>query len=297
VINVNAAATKAYHARIQRVLQHIDRHLEDDLSLEALSDVAAFSKFHFQRQFTDLLGISVHHYVQLVRLKRATYRLAFRDDIPVIEIALAAGYEAPEAFARAFKQVLGQTPSGFRKQPDWDPWHNAYQPVSETRNRYMRKPQPAPQVEIVTVTAIPVAVLEHRGDPALIGQSIRHFIAWRKAAGLSPRHSATFNILYDNPWTTPPADFRLDLCVATDRCLTPEDAGIVAKVIPAGRCATLRHVGSEEEFAAALSSLYADWLPESGEELRDFPLYCQRIIFFPDVPERESITDIFVPLK
>jgi AraC family transcriptional regulator len=47
---------KNYHARLQRVLRHIDEHLEDDLSVEALSGVAAFSKHHFHRQFTALFG-------------------------------------------------------------------------------------------------------------------------------------------------------------------------------------------------------------------------------------------------
>jgi AraC family transcriptional regulator len=43
--------------------------------------------------------------------------------------------------------------------------------------------------------------------------------------------------------------------------------------------------------------LYAEWLPNSGEELRDYPLYFQRIRFFPDVPEHEAVTDIFLPLR
>ncbi|OWK21742.1 hypothetical protein AJ88_11230 [Mesorhizobium amorphae CCBAU 01583] len=61
------AALENYHARMQRVLDHIDQHLDDDLGLEALSGVAAFSKFHFHRQFTSTFGVSVHRYVQLAR--------------------------------------------------------------------------------------------------------------------------------------------------------------------------------------------------------------------------------------
>ncbi|WP_139276451.1 AraC family transcriptional regulator, partial [Pararhizobium antarcticum] len=45
---------------MQRVLDHIDRHLDDDLDLEAVSNVAAFSKYHFHRQFTANFGLSVH---------------------------------------------------------------------------------------------------------------------------------------------------------------------------------------------------------------------------------------------
>ena len=106
-------ATKHYHARLQRALRHIEEHLADELSVEVLSGIAAFSRFHFHRQFAALFGISVGKYVQLARLKRASYRLAFRDEDTILLISLDSGYEGPEAFCRAFKQRFGQTPSDF----------------------------------------------------------------------------------------------------------------------------------------------------------------------------------------
>jgi AraC family transcriptional regulator len=59
----------------------------------------------------------------------------------------------------------------------------------------------------------------------------------------------------------------------------------------------LRHFGSDDTLGETVSYLYSEWLPDSAEELRDFPLYCQRVEFFPDVPENEAITDLFLPLK
>lgn len=293
---MNDAATTHYHDRLERVLHHIEAHLDDELSIETLSGVAAFSKYHFHRQFTGLFGIGVHKYVQLARLKRASYRLAFRD-ASIVQIALDSGYEGPEAFSRAFKQRIGQTPSDFRKQPQWIPWHAAYRPFSETRIMHMKKTRQADAVSIVDVPDISVAVLEHRGDPALIGDTIRAFIGWRKQVGLHPRNSATFNIFYDGPADTPPEAFRLDLCAVTEREVAPNEAGVVAKVIPGGRCAVLRHIGSDDGLGEAMAFLYTEWLPGSGEEPRDFPLYCQRVSFFPDVPEHEAVTDIFLPLQ
>jgi AraC family transcriptional regulator len=290
-------ATARYHARMQRVLDHIDRHLDEDLSVEALSAVAAFSKHHFHRQFTALFGLTVHRYVQLVRLKRASCRLAFHAQSPVLQIALDSGYEGPEAFARAFKKTLGQTPSAFRAQPDWIPWRAACGPIDNARSRPMI-PQPADdQVWIVETPDIAVAVMEHRGDPALTGDTVRRFIAWRQRAGLPPRSSATFNILQADPETAPPEAYRLDLCVATDRVPGGEDDGVRPGLIPGGRCATLRLTGAVDDLRPTVSFLYADWLPRSGEELRDFPVYVQRVRFFPDVPEHEAITDVFLPLK
>ena len=293
---MNALSIQTYHARLHRVLDHIETHLDDDLSTEMLSGVAAFSKHHFHRQFTALFGIGIYRYVQLLRLKRASYRLAFRDD-PILDIALDSGYEGPEAFARAFKQRIGQTPSAFRDQPQWSPWHAVYQPITEMRATHMKSNWQGGAVTIVETKDIRVAVLEHRGDPNRIGDSIRRFIAWRKDMGLKPATSATYNIFYDDPETTPPEEFRLDLCVATERDVSDNTAGIVAKTIPGGRCAVLRHVGSDDGFGVAAQYLYGTWLPSSGEEPRDFPFYCQRVRFFPDVPEHEAVTDLYLPLK
>jgi AraC family transcriptional regulator len=296
-MSLTARSTDAYRARFQKVLEYIDTHLSEELSLARLSEAAAFSKHHFLRQFSELFGISVYKYIQLTRLKRASHQLAFRDGQPVTEIALDSGYDSLESFSRAFKKGIGQTPTEFRKQPLWAPWHATYQPLTELRTQHMQTSYQAHHVRLVDVEETPVAVLEHRGHPQLIGDSIRTFIAWRKQHHLPPSKNATFNILYDDPYEVEPANYRFDLCVATDQPIEDNPAGIVRKTIPAGRCAVLRHTGSDDTLRESVSYLYSEWLPQSGEEPRDFPLYVQRVRFFPDVPEHEAVVDIFLPLK
>lgn len=294
---MSAAPEERYLARFRKVFDYIDSHLDEPMSVEMLSGVAAFSKFHFHRQFTELFGISIHSYIKLCRLKRASWRLAFRDT-QIIDVAMASGYEGPESFARVFRKNFGQSPSGFRKQPQWAPWHEIYQPLSELRQKHMGNTYRTDQVRIDIFKDTRVAVLEHRGDAQHIGDSIRRFIAWRKQNQLPPRASATFNILYDDPASTEPDDFRLDLCAAIEHQeVSTNEFGVVAKIIPGGRCAVLRHVGSDDNLGEALKFLYTGWLPQSGEELRDFPPYVQRLKFFPEVPEHAAITDGFLPLK
>ena len=115
---MNTRATNAYHRRFRKVLEHIDAHLDEELSLEVLSAVSSFSKYHFHRQFSELFGLGVHKYVQLVRLRRASRQLAFQSELQVINITLESGYESPKAFAHAFKKAIGQTPSAFRERPE-----------------------------------------------------------------------------------------------------------------------------------------------------------------------------------
>lgn len=284
-----------YQARMQRVRDHVDRHLDDDLRLDDLSAVAAFSRFHFHRQFTATHGISVHRYVQLLLLKRAAHRLAFRPVEPVTAIALDAGYETPDAFGRVFRKTFGQSPTAFRKAPDWQPWHLAFAPLKAARTRIMPIPFTLDQVDIVTVAATPVAIMAHHGDPAHIGTTIQRFIAWRKANQLPPSSHATFNIFHTDHASTDPSDSHIDLCVATTRSFA--DAGIQAGSILGGRCATLRLIGSGDDLEAGFDFLYREWLPQSREEARDAPPYCQRLRLFPDVAEHEAETLLFLPLQ
>ncbi len=121
---------------------------------------------------------------------------------------------------------------------------------------------------------------------------------WRKQNDLPPRVSATFNIVYDNPTEVAPEDYRLDICAATDRHVADNEFGVMGKTIPGGRCAVLRHIGSSDTLGdTVVSYLYSEWLPQSGEELRDFPMYFQRVKLFPDVSENEAVTDVFLPLR
>jgi AraC family transcriptional regulator len=286
-----------YQLRFARVLTYIEGRSESALSIDALSAIAAFSRHHFHRQFSAFLGMSAYKYVQFLRMRRASWRLAFRPELSVADIALATGYEGPEAFARAFRQFSGQSPSEFRDAPDWREWHARFRPFIHLRQSTMNMLQEPYQVRVVQFPATRVASLEHVGSPVRLGDSIRRFIEWRTANKLPPRHSATFNIVYDDPDQTPPEEFRFCLCAATDEPIEPNAAGITELVIPAGRCAQLRHVGSDDRLGRSILHLYADWLPASGEELRDFPLFMQRLAFFPDVPDSAAITDIYLPLR
>ena len=182
-----------YGERFAKVFDYIDAHLGEELSVERLSQVANFSKFHFHRQFSNYAGISVSRYVQMMRLKRAAYRLALDPRVRIIEVALEAGFETPESFSRAFKRDYGQTPSQFRVSPSWKPWGERYQFPGWERRRTM-------DVKIADFGQTKVAVLEHRGPPELVNSSARKFIEWRKESGLSPvKSSKTFGIAYDDP--------------------------------------------------------------------------------------------------
>ena len=294
---MNEHRVARYEQRFKKVLDYVDNHLDGDLSLTTLSEQAAFSKFHFLRQFAALYGISVADYVQTMRLRRAAQSLAYRSDQSILTIALANGFDSAEAFSRAFKRLSGQTPTAFRRHPLWLTWHDKLQLIKDIHMSQVKPAIDFAQIKIIDFPATRVAILQHRDRPERLPQSIQRFIAWRKANKLPPTISATFNLVYDDPDVVVTDSFRFDLCAGIKQAVAPNDAGVIDGEIPAGRCAVWRHIGRDDGMATAIHFLYRDWLPQSGETLRDFPLFFHRLKFYPDVPETEVITDIYLPLE
>jgi AraC family transcriptional regulator len=72
---------------------------------------------------------------------------------------------------------------------------------------------------------------------------------------------------------------------------------VIEKLIPAGRCAVVTHFGSTDMIGKTVHPLYAEWLPSSGEELRDFPCFFHYIQRMPTVSEQEQVTDVYLPLR
>ena len=152
------------------------------------------------------------------------------------------------------------------------------------------------EVRIVDFSETRVAVAEHRGPPEFEYETSRKLIEWRIQNRLSPAAHRTYGVHYTDPYTTPPADHRVDFCVTYDQQVQPNPYGIIGKTIPANRCALARHVGSRSHNSAAVY-LYREWLPRSGEILGDFPIFFHYVNVGPNVLEHEMITDVYLPLK
>jgi AraC family transcriptional regulator len=283
-------ASATYATRFDRVFDYIDKHLFEPVSVDELSKQASFSRFHFQRQFAAYTAMSTTRYIQLLRLRKASYQLVFQERRSITDIGLDAGFLNAESFSRAFKKCFGQTPTQFRKQPAWQPWNERMLLPKRIRSPQMH-------VTVVDFSETTIAVLEHRGSPSLVMESVRSFIDWRKQSGLSPiASSRTFGIAYDDPAVTPADSFRFDVCGEIKQLVPENPQGVVNKRIPGGRCAVVRHIGSTDRISDSVYYLYREWLPESGEELREFPLFFHYIKRVPETAEHEQITDVYLPL-
>lgn len=100
--------------RLDRVFAYIDQHLADDLSLDRLAALAAFSRFHFHRVFRAWTGETVHDFVRRRRLESAGALLSGEPQASIATVAHRVGFDSPASFTRAFRAHYGMTPTAWR---------------------------------------------------------------------------------------------------------------------------------------------------------------------------------------
>ena len=99
--------------RLQRVREFVEAHLDEDLSLTVLADVACLSPYHFSRSFKETVGVGPQRYVIQRRIERAK-ALMRRTNQPLALIAQEAGFGDQSHLTSMFRREMGVTPGRYR---------------------------------------------------------------------------------------------------------------------------------------------------------------------------------------
>lgn len=102
---------------IQKTLDYMEEHYEEELTIEQLSSIAHLSRFYYQRLFYRLTGYTVSEYLRSVRLKMAAGLLK-ADNGKIMDIAMQCGFSSHNTLTRAFRQCYGMSPAEYRASSD-----------------------------------------------------------------------------------------------------------------------------------------------------------------------------------
>lgn len=287
------ATRNAYARRVDAVLAHLQAALlagGDLPTLDDLASAAQLSPFHFHRVWRALTGETVGGTVARLRLLRA---LQLLDDpsVDIIEVALAVGYESPQALARATRDRLGASPSELRGAP-------GLREAARTRlERPGRDPVDAVplQVEVVSLAPFEVVALRNRGAFSDLDRAYGALFEWAVGAGLAEAITGLHGIPRGDHRDVPPADLEFDCAIRLSRPEAPP-LPLHTLQVEGGLHARVHHVGSYDLLEDHLDRVLADWLSVSGHTLRDAPI---RFEFLDDpevVPGPMLRADILVPL-
>jgi AraC family transcriptional regulator len=271
--------------RILKSVEFIESNLvsdleEDQLGVQEIAKMAAFSPWHFQRIFVSVTGETVANYVRKRRLTIALDKLENTRE-GILDIALACHYESQESFTRAFQLQFGITPGQVRKG-GFIPASNTFKArlTSEYLNHLnkekLMEPRFAnfPEMKVVGYGAKFICIMspDHNNEK-IIGplwdrllENI-HLIGQRTAA----RTIGCCTPLERTGERRNHADECYYVACAEVNNTNEIPDGMEAVVIPAGRYAIFTHRGKLDTLEHTLRFIYGPWLLKSGAQLRDVP--------------------------
>lgn len=274
-----------YERRLRRVVDHIHDHPASDLSLDALADVAALSRFHFHRVYAAIVGETATSTVRRMRLHRAAVALVQGRD-PVAIIARSVGYPQMASFVRAFSGHYGLTPAAFRNRGELRPFPLHLSPKGPLMYPVTTRTEPARRL----------AAVPHKGPYPEIGRAFEKLGSTVSARGFYGRFGNMVAVYYDSPADVKPADLRSHAGLEAPVDL-PLDPPLEEITLPGGRHAVLTFKGPYAGLQAAYDQLFGIWLPQSGEAPADSPVFEVYLNTPMDTAPADLVTEICLPLR
>jgi len=298
---MRATTRTDYIDRVRRVLRHIQGHLDDELSPDDLAQVAHFSRFHFHRVFRGFVGESIAEHVRRLRMERAAGELR-RTDRNVLDIALDAGYEAHEAFTRAFRAHFGVSPSEYRSAVEPIVFPHAlcgvHYGLDEAASRLVPLLEDSNMIE-VRLESLPARRLlarPHSGDYVNIGAAFEQLYGYAYSHGLIGPDSVSLGIYYHDPDATPVEQLRSHACLTVPEGFREAPEGFELLQLEGGEHAVGLHRGPYEQLHESYRWLFGQWLPSSGREPANRPAHEIYVNDPRTTAPADLITHICIPL-
>lgn len=187
--NAMSQTQNEHQQRIARVIDHVFKHSNEDLSIDTLAKVAHYSPFHFQKVFKQLVGETPKQYSLKLRLETAFLFLVIYPRKPIGEVALESGFSSPAIFSRAIKGYFGHSPDQLRQMP-----HRQRMTILHDRQSHHSMPSSspahtepfvAPDIQIVRKKQVSgIYQLTSFNDPAAIRRAFRALNRFARTNGI-----------------------------------------------------------------------------------------------------------------
>lgn len=275
----------SYDDRLNRVMDHVYAHLEEDISFDRLAEVACLSPWHWSRIYAAMRGETIAATIRRLRLQRAADRLA-NSRLDVSVIASRAGYGSTETFGRAFKEAFGCAPGAYRQQGS----HAAFRHAATSADAA------GFPVAIVDLPERRCASIAHVGSYMEIDRAMGRLFSELAAQDAMPSEALMIGVFLDDPDLGSEAELRSRACLPIGDGLAIE-APVGETMLRGGPYARLSYTGPYADMRGAYRWLLGTWLPASGREPADAPIFEAYLNDPRQVPQSALRTDIHLPLK
>lgn len=286
-MEIKTSTREEYLKRVNVVVDYINNHLDEELDLQKLAEMSNLSTYHFHRIMKAFLGETLGAYIIRVRLETAV-RLLRYTDLPVEQIAYSVGYEMPSSLSKSFKQFYDITPLEYRNNKNFV----IMKPVQLNPDLNLKSPK---VIDIETKKAIYIRLTGAYSELDFCGAwgKLWAYVKENKLFSAGIEH---ISIYHDDPKVTNSEKLRTDVCLVLPKPAEPKGE-IGVKEIAGGKYAVFSYQGPYTNLGIVYDTIFAKWLPDSGYELRNAPLY-EKYINDPSRTEEAKLkTEIYIPLQ
>ncbi|HEX2877638.1 MAG TPA: helix-turn-helix domain-containing protein [Polyangiaceae bacterium] len=270
-----------YLERIRRGVDYVETKLDEDVALSDVAKAAGVSQWHFQRIFKALTGETLKTYIRSRRLAASLDRL-LTTELRVLDIALMAGFESQEAFARAFKVAFGLTPQQYRgmrdkslflRKPRFDEHYLQQLARNDalTPELYDQKP-----LLLVGLRTLFYSVDSEKNNIGELLPPLWNAFLERLSHIPNKVPGVCYGIVRQEAADSERLEYHAAIEVTSVGVLP---AGLVSVEVPAGRYARFEHRGRASGIDHTVSYAYAGWLAQSGHRhsyAPDLEIYGER---------------------
>lgn len=274
-----------YEQRLLGVIDYIYEHVDGELDVNALANVACMSSYHFHRIYREFAGETINVTVRRMRLLKAAAYLV-RSELTQQQIAKRVGYGSVEAFNRAFTKHYKETPNQYRAA-------RAVKQVTVLYPKSNKEYTTMYQVEQQNTPQLSLIALEHKGDYMQIGQAFEKLSLMAGKLDLINDKTRYFGVYYDDPKTVETEKLTSKACITVDLNTLPEQHEFEVMSIPASNSVSLLFKGDYPELEKPYEWLFGEYLPNSDFQLKDFPPFEEYLNDLREVTPQNLLTRIY----
>ncbi len=271
---------------VNRSMDYILQHLQEDLSVDAVAAHVFMSKYHFSRMFKEETGESPYAFIKRCKLDQSAIDLKLNPAKAITDIGLDYGYSASN-YSAAFKKHRETSPSAFRQSI---PAHSMAVPFDPERVAHFQTAEEyGAHIEIRELDDLFVLYERFMGDYADLEKNWYRFLDARES--LLHEETVLAERFFHDPSITGAAQCVCDLCMTVE----PDCAQSNVLRIDGGKWAVSRFDGEIRDIFETLQGIFSVWLPQSGYRMtRRYGLNLYRRI---DRENHRVVMDLCIPVS
>ncbi|MBA3682144.1 MAG: AraC family transcriptional regulator [Bacteroidetes bacterium] len=252
---------KEHKERINKVIDFMFKSINDNVSLDALSRIANYSPFHFQKIFKHITGKTPKQYIIKLRLEAALHLIFIHPHKSILEIAIDCGFSSSSVFSRAFRNFYNTSPEKIRSLNPKEKLKVLKKLNISPTSLSQKKNAKELQVSVKKSASLKgIYILAPFHDCIKIQQTFKELIQLAKANDLYTSDSRLFGILSPHHGHTYMAFLSLDKINGLPTKFNSTELRM-------GKYASVKTHGKSEETMKAVHYIFQRWLPKSGYKI------------------------------